>query len=105
MAMKNPRPNWWLLYGTLLLAVGLFAVVAYTNPSAGWRQLVEGLIVLAIFGALALWLRANRVALALYDRTPRAADSVHAWVAYSPQAPARPRREIPANESKRRLAA
>lgn len=102
--MKNPKPNWWLLCGTLLLAMVLLATVAFMDPSAGWRQFAECLILVTIYGAIALWVRANRVALALIDRAPGAAEPLRAWVAYCP--PVAPRRRLGnGNESEQHLAA
>jgi hypothetical protein len=52
--------------------------------SAGWRQVAQCAIVLVVFGAVGLWLRANQFALALCDQRTDAEGTIKAWVAYCP---------------------
>jgi hypothetical protein len=65
--MRNPRPAWWFLYALLPLGALLLVGVEIAAPSAGSRAFVS----LAILGAIALWLRANRPALALRESPPQ----------------------------------
>ena len=65
--MKNPKPAWWLLYALLPLAAVLLIAAAIECPSAGGRECLEGMVSLAVIGAIAVWVRANRVALILED--------------------------------------
>ena len=68
--MRNPKPAWWLLYALLPIGAALLVAADVASPSAGWRTFTECLVSLAILGAIALWLRANRAALALRDSPP-----------------------------------
>lgn len=86
--MRNPRPAWWFLYALLPLGALLLVGAELAAPSAGWRAFTECLVSLAILGAIALWLRANRVALALLGNPSRAEQPLRAWVAYCPPAAA-----------------
>jgi hypothetical protein len=93
--MKNPRPTWWFLYGLLPVGAALLVAADVASPSAGWRTFTECLVSLAILGAIALWLRANRVALALRDRSPQTEQSLRIWVAYCPPAVAQRTLDLP----------
>jgi len=86
--MRNPRPAWWMLYALLWLGALLLIGVELAAPSAGWRAFTECLVSLAILGAIGLWLRANRVALALLGPTSAGREPLRAWVAYCPPAAA-----------------
>jgi hypothetical protein len=103
--MRNPKPKWWLLYSVLPLATALFIAADFLSQTTGWRQLADGAVSLAILGAVALWVRANRVALALSDDPAGARPPLRAWVAYCP--PVAPRRSIgtPAQKSVHDIAA
>lgn len=103
--MRNPKPTWWLLYSVVPLATALLIAADLLSPTTGWRQLADGVVSLAILGAIALWVRANRVALALSDSPAGARPRLQAWVAYCP--PVAPRRNIgtPAQERKQDIAA
>ena len=90
--MKNPKPIWWLLYALVPLALVLLIAADLASPSDGWRQFAEGMACLGIMGAMALWVRANRVALTLLGGSREAGESFRAWVAYSP--PPVPRRKL-----------
>ncbi len=65
--MRSPRPAWWLLYAFFPLAIVLLVAAHLASPSVGWREVAEGTASLAIMGAMASWVRANRVALASGD--------------------------------------
>jgi hypothetical protein len=62
--MRSPKPAWWLLYAVFPLAIVLLAAAYLASPSLAWRQFTEGSVSLVVIGAMALWVRANRVALA-----------------------------------------
>jgi len=103
--VKNPKPKWWLLYTVVPLALALLVTAHLTAPSDGWRQVAESIASLVILGATALWVRMNRVALALLDKAPESGESLRAWVAYCPPAAPRRRLGIPGNERTQDLAA
>lgn len=88
LKMRNSKPAWWLLYALLPVGAALLVAADVAAPSAGWRTFMECLVSLAILGAIALWLRANRVALALLGNPLRAEQPLRAWVAYCPPAAA-----------------
>ena len=103
--MRNPKPTWWLLHSLVPLATALLIAADLLSPTTGWRQLADGVVSLAILGAIALWVRANRVALALSDNPAGARPLMRAWIAYCP--PVAPRRSIgtPAQKSTQDIAA
>ena len=103
--MKNPKPKWWLLYAVVPIGLALLVAADLASPSDGWRQVAEGVASLVILGATALWVRMNRVALALLDKAPGSGESLRAWVAYSPPAAPRRRLETSGNERTQILAA
>jgi hypothetical protein len=92
--MRNPRPAWWILYALLPLGALLLVGVELAAPSAGWRAFTECLVSLAILSAIAIWLRANRVALALLGNPLQAEQPLRAWVAYCPPAAAQRTRDL-----------
>jgi hypothetical protein len=96
--MRNLKPAWWLLYALLPVGAALLVAADVASPSAGWRIFTECLVSLTILGAIALWLRANRVALALRDSRRQTRQPLRAWVAYCP--PAASRRRLGRAESK-----
>ncbi len=65
--MRSSRPAWWLLYALFPLAVVLLVAAHLASPSVGWRAIAEGTASLGVMGAMALWVRANRVALSSGD--------------------------------------
>ncbi len=65
--MRSPEPAWWLLYGLLPLAVVLLVAAHLASSSLAWREFTEGSVSLMVIGAMALWVRANRVAVILED--------------------------------------
>ncbi len=64
---ERPAPSWRRLYLTLSVTMGLFALAEAVSRGGGWRHVAEFLAVVAIFGGAAVWVRANRVALAEAD--------------------------------------
>jgi hypothetical protein len=84
--MKTPKPKWWLLYGVLPLGAALLAAAELVSPTAGWLGFTEGLASLIIIGAMALWVHANRVALALPDEPSGSSEPLKVWVAFAPPA-------------------
>jgi hypothetical protein len=64
---KAPKPAWGGLYGIVTVMCGLLAVVEVTIPDGLARRALECVAALAIFGAMAVWVRANRVALAMRE--------------------------------------
>ncbi len=87
--MKTPRPKWWQLYAVLPLGAALLVAAELVSPTAGWRELTDGLASLVVIGAMALWVHANRVALALPDEPSGSSEPLKVWVAYYPPAPLR----------------
>ncbi len=104
MVMKGPKPKWWLLYGMLPLAMSLLIAAGLRSPSAGWRVFAEFLASLLTIGAIALWVHANRVALALLGAPSEATKPRRAWVAYCPPPTPRWRLDLPEVKSVQRLA-
>src|SRR5262249_35025464 len=67
----DPRPRWGWLYAVVTLLGGLLTVIEVAIPDGFARRTLEFAMTLAILGAIALWVRANRVALALaYEEHP-----------------------------------
>lgn len=62
---KTPKPVWGWLYGIVTVMCGLLAVVEVAIPDGPARRVLECVVTLALFGAMAVWVRANRVALAV----------------------------------------
>ena len=90
--MRSPKPAWGMLYALIPLALVLLVTAHLTAPSDGWRQIAEGIASLLIMGATALWVKMNRLALALLGKAPESGESLRVWVAYCP--PAVPRRRL-----------
>ena len=103
--MRNPKPKWLLLYAVLPVGAALLVTADLLSPSGGWRMVAEGTASLVIIGFMALWVRANRLALALLGKPSQTEMPFRAWVAYCP--PVVPRRSIgtPAQESRQDIAA
>jgi hypothetical protein len=94
-----------VLYSLLPLAATLLVAVAWWIPAGAGRILAEGTISLAILGCMALWVRANRLALALLDEPDESEAPFRAWVAYQPPVPRRRELVAQASESRPRSAA
>ena len=64
---KRPAPSWRYLHVFLSSALGLFVLAEAVWRESAWRHFFEFLAIVATFGGMALWIRANRVALAETD--------------------------------------
>src|SRR5262249_12288785 len=60
-----PKPRWGWLYALVVLLGGLLTVIEVALPDGLARRTLELSVVVAMLTAMALWVRANRVALAL----------------------------------------
>lgn len=69
-ARNRPRPAWHALYVLAAVAMLFFLAVDAESPTGGWRILMECLATLLIIGAMAVWVHANRAALALANASP-----------------------------------
>ncbi len=78
------NPAWHVLYGMVAVSILLFVVVEVKSPTGGWRTLTECLATLLIIGVMALWVRANRAALAVADAIPYDGGAQENPVAYFP---------------------
>ena len=92
---NRPKPAWGTLYAVAGVAALLFVIADFESPAGGWRILTECLGTVLVIGAMALWVRANRVALALSDETSETGRPLRAWVAYCPPAIPRERLDLP----------
>ncbi len=73
-AMSSPKPRWSLLYTMIPLALLLLLGARAGVPSAGWREVADCVVSLAVIGAMAVWLRLNRVALNIREAKASDAD-------------------------------
>jgi hypothetical protein len=65
-ADRRPRkPSWGALYALATLMLGLLGVIDVLVPPGVWCRTIEIVITVAAFGAIHLWVRANRRALDL----------------------------------------
>ncbi len=62
-----PKPRWGWLYSIVVVMGGLLTVTETTIPDGFPRRLLEAIVTVAIFGAMAVWFRFNRVGLALWS--------------------------------------
>src|SRR5262245_33923239 len=60
-----PKPRWGWLYAVVVLLGALLTLVEVAIPDGLARRTLEVAVTVAIMGSIALWVRANRVALAL----------------------------------------
>jgi hypothetical protein len=67
MSRKKQGPSWWLLYLSLPMIIGLFLIEMRLSLSDTEHRLAELIILLAVFGSIWLWLRANTGALIQED--------------------------------------
>jgi len=65
---RTPSPRWILLFAVLPLAAVALVLTEVTVADGPFRVGADAAIVLATFGAMALWVRGNRVALAQLER-------------------------------------
>jgi hypothetical protein len=63
-----PRPSWWKPYAAVTLALMPVALVQITVPAGAGRTAMQIIAALIPFGAMALWVCANKVVLALEGR-------------------------------------
>ena len=103
--MRNPKPAWRLFYALLGIAFALLLVADLSSPSDGWRAFAEGVVSLALVGVIALWVRANRLALALLKEGGEAKGLIRRWLACHSPRSTRRRRRTREPESNRGLAA
>ncbi len=67
--MKGKRqPAWWALYLWCALGLVLLFGEHFVPVSAGWHKLLEGLVVVVLFGVTALWISHNAKALDAAER-------------------------------------
>jgi len=64
---RHPAPAWSALYLIAALDLAGLAAVPVVVPAGDVRRAALGVAALATFAAMALWIRANRIALALED--------------------------------------
>ncbi len=57
------KPNWWLLYLTVPLMIGLLFLEGHLQASPQVHRIMEFGIVVIGFGLMAMWVRANEGAL------------------------------------------
>lgn len=92
--MRNSRPAWWLLFAMLPLGAALLIAADRASTSAGWRVSAECTASLLVIGAIALWVHANRSALAVADNTLDGGERLHSPAEYSPAPSSRDRLEF-----------
>ena len=61
--MKARDPSWGRLYLITSLLIGLLGLVEVEVPAGAWRRTVEAILCVVTFGAMHLWVRANRIGL------------------------------------------
>jgi hypothetical protein len=81
---NRPKPPWHVLYSMVAVSILLFVVADVESPTDGWRILAECLGTGLIIGLMALWVRANRTALAVARDAPHGGETLRSYVAYSP---------------------
>jgi hypothetical protein len=72
VAIGRPSPvvfGWPALIVILVVGCGVFAVTDSLAPESNWHAITDCLVVCLIFGAMGLWVRANRPALAQMDES------------------------------------
>jgi hypothetical protein len=84
------KPTWWQLYLWLLLMIGLSVVTMLAAIPAAWQTAVHIAWCLLTWAGMAVWLRANRVALRKQDRAKHLERARH-----TPSAPAESARTLP----------
>src|SRR5262245_59254807 len=61
------RPRWGVLYGAAFTPLAALALVEITAPPQPLRTLLRGVLALATFVGMAIWVRASRRALDMLD--------------------------------------
>ncbi len=64
---RRPKPAWWLLYAFLPLTALLFMLADAVPATSRWRSISELAATFGVLCAIALWVRANRIALILAE--------------------------------------
>ncbi len=90
LSRNRPKPAWRVLYAVFAVTVLHFVVADVELPAGGWRILTECLCTALVIGTMALWVRANRAALALPDNAPDGGETLHIDRGHRPAVPARP---------------
>ncbi|HEV2055043.1 MAG TPA: hypothetical protein VGV06_07710 [Methylomirabilota bacterium] len=80
---KTLAPRWGRLYLLATLALGLSGAAETALQARPWHTVMESVVVGAIFGTMAAWVRANRAALDQADCCDCAADRVTVRVLHS----------------------
>lgn len=62
---SGTRPPWCRLYVITLLGLALFGMVDVEMPEGSARTVLDVAAAVVVFGAMAVWVRSNRVALDL----------------------------------------
>jgi len=88
---NRPKPAWHVLYIAVALTILFFLVGEVESPVGGWRTLTECLATLLIIGVMALWVRANRAALAVDQTSPRGGEALCGSMVPSPRPSSRRR--------------
>jgi hypothetical protein len=60
---RKPRPRWGWLYTIVGALLALLGLIEASMPTGVPRRIVETAVVVALFGAMAAWVRINRAAL------------------------------------------
>jgi len=63
----SPTPRWGWLYAIVIVMGGVLTVTETTIPDGLARRLLEAILTLAMFAAMAVWVRVNRVGLTLWS--------------------------------------
>jgi hypothetical protein len=78
---SDPKPRWGWLYAVVVALGGLLTVIEVALPDGLARMALEVSVVVVMLTVMALWVRANRVALALAneDHSARTVTYNRAW--------------------------
>lgn len=76
---RRPKPAWWLLYAILPLTAFLFMLADAVPATSRWRSVSELAATLGVSCAIALWVRANRIALILTEPREHSESRSHGW--------------------------
>jgi hypothetical protein len=86
---SDARPRWGWLYVVVLVLGGLLTSVEFLLAEGFARSALELVVSLGVLGVIAVWVRANRVALALQNEAVPARPAPLARVPARPAAPRR----------------
>jgi hypothetical protein len=78
MNNRDARPNWWILYLILPLAVIIFGLEVRAPLSEPGHRAAEVGILLLIFALVEMWFMANRQALLMEERQKYRSELLHA---------------------------